>query len=189
MARNSVPYGRGRPNDGRYFERRAGWDDYFKRLSEVPSLEEKGAAIDELDGYWRERGWMSKAVMVSGSGQWTEIVPYKDLNPDEPTVVVADFPMHETKVILRAGPVVAQQCISGGFNVTNFIDKDNPSYRLSHHFELCSNEVASNEMLSIGPIRRRLQIKIGTLAILPLERLQATRPQIDQVSQAMLNQN
>lgn len=146
--------------------RRSFWGEFFASCDQAGVSKHKKDALDELDSLWSSLGFMGKEFLVGGYGFWSKIVEFEEGKEPENTAAV--YPKQGIAIVEQCGPIEFLRGYSEGFNVTEFEEEDNPS--LSYQFKLNThlNFVASTLRGNQQPL---MQVKLGTLSIAPVERI------------------
>jgi hypothetical protein len=167
MAGELLPPGPELPIGRQFTERLLFWKDYFAMASQTELHKNSDFAYKELDELWKRKGLMREEFLVSGYGQWTELIADTDENF---SYIIGEFPIVKQKLVAREGYVSLWRGKSLGINSATFADSEN--LELTYHFHLSEETqhkmTSSIFMLGFMPV---LQIKVGTLSLVPYEPL------------------
>jgi hypothetical protein len=153
-----------------YRQRLTFWNNNLNTVSDNQLAPLANNAINEMDGLWNHRGFMNKDFYISGEGMWTETIE-EDQTEDitEENILLRSYKTGHA-VVARYGSILGKRGISQGFSFIDYPGMERPA--LSYQFRRDILFGFNGPIIDLQIIHH-IQIKLGTLSLIPVQEAQA----------------
>lgn len=163
-----MPYDRSAAVNKEFRERLSHWQAFYGFATKKQMYAAVPTALSELDGLWAKKGLMKRSCLVSGYGFRVETVPGSEILDADQDNIIGAFPKFDRYTVARYGIVRNMLLRSEGLSIVSFEDDE----RLSLAYQFLRPEIHGDSNVYVDyQIDHRLQIKVGTLSLVPVNDL------------------